>query len=472
MRLAELTGRRAVLANITATWHPTLDIDHVLVLDTEIARAALQQAIREAKRLEDHLDRLDHLLVPRAAFGIVGLTHHNLLDLVELVNAVKPGGVLARSTCLATEAGRHGAVLQRQLLVRKNLVRMKAHQADFARAREVEVVARAALRFLDVVGLLATCGEEARAHHALFLHDDGNTHRAKSALVGHEVDGVTEHGLMQAHAKTREHVVARARHLHAAFEVDKAVHLHELEMRARLEPAVLRKGLREVPSSRSPTTDFLVVFAAFALWNISCRRLRNLQPQCLELRLNRREMALFFGDLRLEFGWPRFERRDLHFKTILLIARSCLEFPLELADFRANLFRNPILLAACGFKSRDDRTTTFVEREKSIDVDIHALVAGAVAVLVGVFAEILQVDHGGRKIPQISVVRRRPIAPKRASCEAGCKRSNHITRDTTAAPPNASSSATHPSSDSMDSPRILHGARCGARSRDHRARPE
>jgi hypothetical protein len=66
------------------------------------------------RALQEFLDEADHLLVPRAALGLVGLADHDLLDLVELVDAVEARGVLARGAGFAAEAGADGDVLQGQ----------------------------------------------------------------------------------------------------------------------------------------------------------------------------------------------------------------------------------------------------------------------------------------------------------------------------------------------------------------------
>ena len=50
----------------------------------------------------------------------------------------RPGGVLARGARFATEAGRDGGVLQRQLVGVDDLVGVQAHESDFAGAGEVQ----------------------------------------------------------------------------------------------------------------------------------------------------------------------------------------------------------------------------------------------------------------------------------------------------------------------------------------------
>ena len=162
MRLAEL-ARWSTVVIIAAPRDPAFDVDHVGVLLAQIARAALQQSIRQFKRLQQLLDDADHRSMMFAAFRFVGSTHHDLLDLVELVDAVQTSGVLARGARFAAEAGRDGGVFQGQQIGVDDLVGVQTHQADFTGAGEVQILAGPGRAVgIDVVGLLAAAGEEAQ----------------------------------------------------------------------------------------------------------------------------------------------------------------------------------------------------------------------------------------------------------------------------------------------------------------------
>ena len=136
MRLAPFAAWNAVGANIAAAWHPTFNINHVLVLHTKVAGATLQQAIRQRQALQNHFHCFQHVLMPAATFSVVGATNDNLFNLVKLMNAIQACGVLARRAGLAAKASALRGVLQRQLLNRNNFVGVKAHQANFTGARK------------------------------------------------------------------------------------------------------------------------------------------------------------------------------------------------------------------------------------------------------------------------------------------------------------------------------------------------
>ena len=67
---------------------------------------------------------------------------HDLLDLVELMDAVKPGGILAGGARLAAEAGARRDIALGQILLVENLIAMKTRQRHFARADQHGVVLR------------------------------------------------------------------------------------------------------------------------------------------------------------------------------------------------------------------------------------------------------------------------------------------------------------------------------------------
>jgi len=196
--------------------------------------------------LHDELDAFEHGAMPLPALRIVGAADDHLFHLVELVNAIETCRFLAGRTRLASKAGAHRAVAQGKSGGIDDLVGMQSHEPDFSGAGQKEIVSRAALALLEVVGLLAAEGEEPGADHALLAHDDGHTHRGEAAAIDHEIEGVSKHRLMQAHAHAREHIVARAGHLHAALEVGKAEIAHELDMRLRSESAVVDEGVRRI----------------------------------------------------------------------------------------------------------------------------------------------------------------------------------------------------------------------------------
>src|SRR5262249_40223077 len=99
------------VAGLFAAGHPGFDVHHGGVFDADVAGAALDDAVWEAEALEEEFGVAEHLLVPLLGLFDVVLADDDLLALVELVDAVEAGGVLAVSTGFAAEAGADGGVL-------------------------------------------------------------------------------------------------------------------------------------------------------------------------------------------------------------------------------------------------------------------------------------------------------------------------------------------------------------------------
>ena len=136
-------------------------------------------------------------------------------------------------------------------------------------------MASAAARLLYVIRLVAAKWKEARALHAFFLHDHGHAHGGKSALFRDKVKRVAKGRLVQFHAKASEHIVARARGLHAAFKINKAKVAHQFQMRLWFEATLTFKTFRRIKVRRVPAANFFVVLGARSNRNIGGGRLRN-----------------------------------------------------------------------------------------------------------------------------------------------------------------------------------------------------
>ncbi len=161
--------------------------------------------------------------MPLAADRFVRGADHHLLDLVELVDAVQAGRVLARTARLAAEAGAHRGVAQGQRFRVNDLVHVVRHQPDLAGAGEGEAFATSGGGggVGDVVDLFAAVGEEPGAHERRMPHEAGRGERGEAHLAGHQVERITQYGLMQAHPVADEDIAAAARDLHAPGEIDK-----------------------------------------------------------------------------------------------------------------------------------------------------------------------------------------------------------------------------------------------------------
>ena len=137
------------------------------------------------------------------ALFLVVSADDDLLDLVELVDAVEAGGVLAIGAGLAAEAGGEGDVVSGQVGFVQNFIHVVGGEADFAGAGEEADFLGGVVDFADAVGLLAAGGEEAGAAHGGLAHQHGDAHGGETLFEDHEVLGQPQHGLVQQGAGGR-----------------------------------------------------------------------------------------------------------------------------------------------------------------------------------------------------------------------------------------------------------------------------
>jgi hypothetical protein len=216
----------------------------------------------------------------------------------------------------------------------------------------------------------------------------------KPVLVRHEVHREPEDGLMEAHAVPRQDIRPGSGHLHAAGEVHQPVHLTQLEVRAGLETLVLLECPGEVPALGCPPTQLDIAVRAGPHRNIRVGRQRHAEQDLVEFRLDRDDLLLQRLDLVLEFGRGCLDRLDLRLQRSLLRAGRGLQFAHELTKLRAGVLGQPLLLGAQVLLAAHQVTTGRVQGHEPVDIDAHALLAGAVDEAGGVFTQGLQVDHG------------------------------------------------------------------------------
>ena len=128
--------------------------------------------------------------MPLSRLGCVRLAEHDLLDLVEIVDAVQPARILARGPCLPAKTRGAGEVQLRQLRLVENLVAVIAGDRHLRGADEALAVALAEVDFFAVQR------EEARAVHERVVDQHGHGHRQEPTL-GHHVEREPQYGFVQ-----------------------------------------------------------------------------------------------------------------------------------------------------------------------------------------------------------------------------------------------------------------------------------
>ena len=183
---------------------------------------------RQFQHLEGNLQRGDELLLPleeSLVLGgrVFGRAEHEHLDLVEPVHPEDAPGVLAVRAGLAPKARAVARVPQGQLRRREDFVGVVRGERHFGRTDEVEII------FGQVIDVLRRLTEETRTLHGLRLHQRRRDHRDEAVLQGHAHRQVDQ-GELELGSLPGQVVEAGPGDLRAAFDVDGAEQLSELEM--------------------------------------------------------------------------------------------------------------------------------------------------------------------------------------------------------------------------------------------------
>src|SRR5581483_2031308 len=216
--------RRRELAVALLPGEPALDVVLLRRRRAQVARRDVHDAVRQVEVTEKLLLDCEQALVLVARPLGGGEDEH--LDLVELVHAEHPAGVLACGARLAAEVRRVARVAQRERVGVEDLLHVHGREPDLGRAGEVQLVA------LDLVDVHLLGGEEAGAVHRLLADEDRRKH-------GHETlrNEAVERVAVQRELEQRDVADAvretRARHLRRTLHVDPPERLCEVEVVAR-----------------------------------------------------------------------------------------------------------------------------------------------------------------------------------------------------------------------------------------------
>ena len=175
--------------------------------------------------LVEFLTGFDHLLL--LLLTLIGLTHHELLDLLKLMHAEDATDIAAGAARLLAEAGGDPGVANGEVRGLVGLVEVHGAERLFAGGDQEHVVLRL-LRVVDdaVQGLLIILELRHLAHHVL-LHEVGGLHRGVAPLV-QERDGVVDQGLVEEDAWAGEVVAAMAGGVATRLHVESANHVQDL----------------------------------------------------------------------------------------------------------------------------------------------------------------------------------------------------------------------------------------------------
>ena len=194
----------------------------------------------------------------------------------------------------------------------ENLVLVIRHEPDLAGARERQAVL--ARRVGDVVDLVPPVGEKARADHRLVADERSGGQRREAVVVDHEVEGHSQHGLVELHALAGEDVAAGAGDLDPALEVDQREVAAELQVGLRGEALLLAEGGGGIEAVGIPPPQLDVVVGRHAAGHVVIRGLGHFEPEGVSLRLELGDLLRELLLLLLDLGGPGLERFHLLLK--------------------------------------------------------------------------------------------------------------------------------------------------------------
>ena len=174
---------------------------------------------------------------------------------------------------------------------------------------------------------------------------------------------------------------------------------HQFQVGLGLEAALGREGRARVEAGRVPAADLDVVGRGCADRHIAVRGQRHLEQDLVQPRLDRGDLAVELLDRRLQLGRAVLELLELGLDPHPVGAGRRLELPRELADLRAQLLLDLLLLGPEPLVLRLAAALLLIKGHESVDVGGDALGLGAELETGRVLAQLLQVDHGAKSIP-------------------------------------------------------------------------
>ncbi len=342
---------------------PDLEVVGLGRRETHVAGREADHAIGDLEPLEHAAGAGDHPL--ELVVARLGRREVHQLDLVELVLADQPAHVLAVRSGLAAEAGREGAVADRQRRLVEDLVAMQVGHRHLGGRDQVVV---GALQPEEVrLELRQLAGAEERRR----VDDVRRQHLGVAVLAGVEVEHERDERPLERGAGAEQRGEARSCDLGAALEVEDA----------ELGPEVPVRLGREVEAARHADHPFDPVGALVgAARHRVVRQVRQPQLDHSELGVDRRDAGVERLDLALESA----DRRDLD--------RRVLAPRLEPADRLAGFVAAPLEL----LEAHQGVAPFAVERLPGVQrAGILAAVGEGAMNAVGVVAEQFAREHDG-----------------------------------------------------------------------------
>ncbi len=242
-------------------------------MEPHVAGAERHHAVRQLEPLQHRLRAPDHGL--QLVVGLAGRDDLHHLDLVELVLADHPLGVLAVGARLAAIAGRERAVSSRQLGLGQDLGPVQRGERDLRGRNQVERAARVGLHRPE--HLLLELGQHRHPDHGLRVHQVRHPDLGEAVLASVEIQHELHERPVEPGRRAPHHGEARLGDLARPVEVEDAEGLADLEVLLRLEGELSR---------RAPAAHLDVVIGRATHRHARVGQVRHLEQQALEPRVH------------------------------------------------------------------------------------------------------------------------------------------------------------------------------------------
>ena len=212
-----------------------------------------------------HLLRVrEHLL--QLVIAVLGFHDLHQLDLVELMHANHPARAHARRARFRAEARAVGAVVNRKLAGRENLLAMDVRDRRLGRREQIQLAQRGLVQtFAHGVSLILKLRKLSHAHHAVAADDVRRRDFGVAVLGRVQIQQELDQRPFQPRAPVRVEQEAAAGKLRPPREV------HELERLAQLD---VRLGIEGELGLGTPVLYFGIVGAGFAQRHAGVRGVR------------------------------------------------------------------------------------------------------------------------------------------------------------------------------------------------------
>ncbi len=356
-------GAGGDLHEFTCGGEPDFDVVGFGGSEAHLRGAEKHDAIMQTEALEDLFDIGDEGI--ELGVTLVWARELEELDLLKLVLAANAAGIATRGARFGTEAGRPGAVADRERFGGEGGIAVEAGELDLRGGSEPKVCAFAVEHVRSELGKLADASESSG------VDEEGRKDFAIAALAGMNL----EHEMGECAFETRAQATidgkARPRHFGGGLKIEDAGALAELPMREGSEIEVWR---------RAPAADFDIV----------CGGISDRDGRVREIGDGEHKLA----EGGIEFGDA--EVAETNLVTDLLHAGEDDRGVAALAFGRDNLFAGEVALGFELFGGGDEGAALGIDGAEALEIERDMAVEGHLFDEGEMIADEGKIEHSGK----------------------------------------------------------------------------